>query len=167
LQTEFLSAQDTSTEVRGIPPGAELNPSSPPLAGLLADTTKEQAQLLALNERLQRYIRSVLDLRHKGTGGDDNQLGTADARYASLRQRLIEHRAMLAATDKHYDTAIDELRSVLQGRLTKTTSIQQVREPALVSLIVLCLTRESYTLSMLIKGRRVCELPKIKKFGEG
>ena len=93
----------------------------------LAAAEADQAALLATNERLQRHIRGVLDLRHKGGGGGENQLGTAEARYSALRARLVEHRAMLEATSRHYDRTIDEMRETLQTRLNRTTSIQNVR----------------------------------------
>ena len=101
--------------------------AEPPLATLIAAATAEQTALLALNDRLQRHIRSVLDLRTKANAAENDQLGTADARYASLRARLQEHRAMLAATDKRFDVAVDELRDALQTRLGKATSVQNVR----------------------------------------
>jgi hypothetical protein len=83
--------------------------------------------LLATNERLQRHIRSILDLKQKGSGVVDNSLGTAQARYTSLQQRLLEHHAMLTATEQHYERSVDSLRETLQTRLANTTSIQNVR----------------------------------------
>lgn len=100
----------------------------------LAAAEADRAALLATNERLQRHIRGVLDLRHKANGGGENQLGTAEARYAALRQRLVEHRAMLEATSRHYDRTIDDLRETLQTRLNRTTAIQNVRRPELSAL---------------------------------
>jgi small-conductance mechanosensitive channel len=107
-----------------------LGPDDSSASSRLQAAQDDQAALLATNERLQRYIRSVLDLRQKGAGAGDNSLGTAQARYTSLRQRLLEHRAMLNATEQHYERLTDSLREQLQTRLAKATSIQNVRHCA-------------------------------------
>jgi hypothetical protein len=85
-----------------------------------------QEELLGNNERLQRQIRSVLDLRRKGPAEDENVLGTAEARYASLCQSLEEQRNKLANIAAKFDRTVDELRQELQDRLTKATQVQNV-----------------------------------------
>jgi Domain of unknown function (DUF4201) len=59
----------------------------------------------------------------------------AACRYASLRARLREHRAALVAAAGRYDAAIAALRDDLQARLTKATSIQNVRCSAFLRLV--------------------------------
>eukprot|EP00892_Ulva_mutabilis_P012321 jgi/Ulvmu1/9461/UM052_0029.1 len=84
----------------------------------------EQDTFLSTNERLQRSIRSVLDLRRKGAAEDDSKLGTAEARYKSLAASLEEQKAKLTSSAAKYDRTVEELREELHERLTRTTQIQ-------------------------------------------
>jgi hypothetical protein len=103
--------------------------------------------LVATNERLQRHIRSILDLKQKGAGVVDNSLGTAQARYTSLQQRLLEHHAMLTATEQHYERSVDSLRETLQTRLANTTSIQNVRS---------CCCKHSECVHLSLQAFKMC-----------
>lgn len=92
----------------------------------LAQAKAEQEELLGGNARLQRQIRSVLDLRRKGPAEDENMLGTAEARYASLCSSLEGQKTKLANIASKFDRTVEELRQELQERLTKTTQVQNV-----------------------------------------
>lgn len=107
-------------------------PESPRLSNAhwqakLAQARADQEELLGGNERLQRQIRSVLDLRRKGPAEDENMLGTAEARYASLCSSLEGQKTKLANIASKFDRTVEELRQELQERLTKTTQVQNVR----------------------------------------
>lgn len=106
----------------------ECEDAGPDIVDLLEQARSEQVQLLDINERLQRHIRLALDLRRRTQDDDDNKLGTAEARYMSLRKTLIEQHAKLQATEQHYDSTIVELRDVLQERLARSSTISQVRK---------------------------------------
>jgi hypothetical protein len=96
------------------------------LLAKIAAATAEQEELLGNNEKLQRHIRSVLDLRRKGNQEEENMLGTAEARYASLCASLDEQKTHLANIASKYDRTVEELRQELQDRLTKATQVQNV-----------------------------------------
>lgn len=102
-------------------------PSAQELKRRLAIAQADQDSLLSTNERLQRSIRSVLDLRRKGAGEDDSKLGTAEARYKSLAASLEEQKSKLTSSAAKYDRTVEDLREELHDRLTRTTQIQNVR----------------------------------------
>lgn len=137
------TAKPTPTQVAGKVPGpeefdaaaAEPVPESDRISprmstahwqAKLAQAKADQDELLGGNERLQRQIRSVLDMRRKGPAEDDNMLGTAEARYSGLCSSLEEQKRRLANIVAKFDRIVEELRLELQERLTKTTQVQNV-----------------------------------------
>lgn len=126
-------------------PEKPAGPSAQELKKRLGILQTDQESLLATNERLQRAIRSVLDLRRRGAAEDDSKLGTAEARYKSLSASLEEQKSKLASSAAKYDRTVEELREELHERLTRTTQIQNVR---------LCLS-----LSFFVAAKNVTDQP--------
>lgn len=142
---EIEPLKDSEEVISGQEPDKAVGPSAAELEKRLAIAQEQQDTLLAANERLQRSIRSVLDLRRRGAAEDDSKLGTAEARYQSLAASLEEQKSKLTSSAAKYDRTVEDLREELHERLTRTTQVQNVRLSYSGQHVQACTVASAYT----------------------